>query len=135
MHRERDRGGGREGPLPVLVAGRCHRPERRVPGAEDRGKGAMIHRRLPRRTFLKGIGTAIALPALEAMLPASALAAPAATRKPLRLAFLFIPNGVNMEHWRPAAEGELAELPGTLEPLKNVKKKLTVLSGLTQDKA
>jgi len=95
----------------------------------------MIHRRLPRRTFLKGIGTAIALPALEAMLPASALAAPAAAAKPLRLAFLFIPNGVNMEHWRPAAEGELAELPGTLEPLKNVKKKLTVLSGLTQDKA
>src|SRR5438105_15243806 len=116
MHRERDRGCGRAGPLPLLGARGGYRPERSVPGAEDRGKGAMIHRRLPRRTFLKGVGTAVALPVLEAMLPASALAAPAAAARPLRLAFLFIPNGVNMEHWRPAAEGELSDLPFSLEP-------------------
>jgi len=81
------------------------------------------------------MGTAIALPLLEAMVPSAALAAPATVPRPLRMAFLFVPNGVNMEHWRVASEGELSELPYTLEPLKNVKHKLNVLTGLTHDKA
>jgi hypothetical protein len=95
----------------------------------------MMHRRLPRRTFLRGVGTAIALPTLEAMLPSSALAAPAAAARPLRMAFLFVPNGINMQHWTPGYDGELAELPYVLEPLKNVKHKVNVLTGLAHDKA
>ena len=51
---------------------------------------------ISRRTLLKGVGTAIALPMLESMLPLTALAQSAYVR-PNRMAFLFIPNGVNME--------------------------------------
>ena len=60
-------------------------------------------RRLPRRTFLRGLGTAIALPALDAMTPA--LAAPVAKRAPLRLAFTYVPNGVTLPDWTPAGTG------------------------------
>src|SRR5437868_4767543 len=95
----------------------------------------MMGSRLPRRTFLKGVGTAMALPMLEAMLPASALAAPVAAKKPLRMAFLFVPNGINMKHWTPEGEGALGALPDILQPLEKVKAKLNVLTGLTQDKA
>lgn len=94
----------------------------------------MMHPRIPRRTFLRGLGTAIALPMLEGLIPASAEAA-AAAQRPLRMAFMFVPNGVNMKHWTPGAEGPLAELPYILEPLAGVKQKLNVLSGLTHDKA
>ena len=60
--------------------------------------------RIPRRTFLKGMGTVIALPMLEAMLPPAKLLAAAASEAaktfPRRTAFIYIPNGVNMEDWR-----------------------------------
>ena len=56
-------------------------------------------RRLSRRTLLRGLGAAVALPALDAMTPARVAAAPP------RLAFVYVPNGVIMEHWTPAAEG------------------------------
>lgn len=96
----------------------------------------MIHKQLPRRTFLRGLGTAMALPALEAMLPSSVLAAPAAGKvAPKRMAFLFVPNGMNMKEWTPATEGTGYELPSILEPLKNVRDDVTILSGLTHDKA
>lgn len=90
---------------------------------------------IPRRTFLKGAGTAMALPLLEAMFPQAALAAPAANRKPLRMGFFFVPNGVHMQDWTPVNEGPLTELPHTLQPLEPYKEYLTVLTGLTQDKA
>jgi hypothetical protein len=95
----------------------------------------MMNQRLARRTFLKGLGTAVALPALEGLLPAAAQAAPAAGERPLRMVFMFVPNGVNMEHWRPGPAGELGELPYILEPLKDLKHKMNVLSGLAHDKA
>ena len=67
---------------------------------------------VPRRTFLKGAGTLMGLPLLEAMMPQSVLAAPAATgKRPLRLGFFFVPNGIHMQDWTPAAEGVLGELP------------------------
>jgi hypothetical protein len=93
---------------------------------------------LPRRTFLRGLGTVMALPALEAMLPSAAYAAPAvaaAKRAPLRMAFLFVPNGKNMAAWTPTAVGDNWELTPTLEPLKNVKDELTVITGLAQHNA
>jgi hypothetical protein len=98
----------------------------------------MIYKPLSRRTVLRGIGTAIALPALEAMAPAGAFAAEqakAARKAPLRMAFLYVPNGKHMPSWRPASEGPLADLPYTLQPLKNVKDHVLVMSGLTHDKA
>jgi hypothetical protein len=92
---------------------------------------------ISRRTVLKGLGTAVALPLLEAMLPRLAVAglAPAKKELPLRLAVVYVPNGVNMAEWRPAAEGALKTLPSILEPLAPVKDQLLVLSGLTCDKA
>jgi hypothetical protein len=89
---------------------------------------------ISRRTVLKGLGAAVALPWLEAMAPLTALAASAPT-PPRRLAFLYVPNGVNMAEWRPKAEGPLSALPSILKPLEPVKDRLLVLSGLTADKA
>jgi hypothetical protein len=92
--------------------------------------------RVSRRTVLKGIGAAVALPWLEATAPLTALASsPAAGSVPNRLAFLYVPNGVNMDAWRPAAEGALGQLPAILKPLEPVKDHLLVLTGLTEDKA
>jgi hypothetical protein len=89
--------------------------------------------RLSRRTVLKGLGTAIALPMLDAMLPLTGLAA-RTPQAPVRMAFIYIPNGVHMADWTPSAVGSLS-LPYTLEPLKPFQDKLLVLSGLTLDKA
>jgi len=85
---------------------------------------------LPRRTFLRGAGALIALPFLEAMVPArTALAATAA--KPLpRMAFIYFPHGAIMEQWTPATEGKEFELSPILTPLKSFKDKLTIVSGL-----
>src|SRR5205823_1153030 len=81
------------------------------------------------------------LPFLEAMAPASLLAASTRRRAaqavatPKRMAFFYVPNGVNMRQWQPAAEGTTFTLPKTLEPLTPFKDDLLVLSGLTADKA
>jgi hypothetical protein len=90
---------------------------------------------ISRRTVLKGLGTAIALPWLEAMQPMLALAAPAGKPSPKRMAFFYVPNGVNVPEWTPAAEGALGELPSILQPLQPLKNQLLVLTGLTADKA
>lgn len=93
---------------------------------------------IDRRTALRGLGTTLALPLLDAMLPGSALAASAGGAKsklPLRLAFVYVPNGVHMPEWTPKAEGADYELPSTLEPLKDFKADFSVLSGLTHRKA
>lgn len=82
------------------------------------------------------MGTALALPMLEGALPLSALAQslrPA--QRPNRIAFLFVPNGVNMEHWTPATEGALDTLPTVLEPLQPLKSEFQVLTGLAQRNA
>ena len=87
---------------------------------------------LPRRTVLRGLGTALALPWLEAMAPA---ARAAAAPMPRRLAFFYVPNGVHMPSWTPATPGPLGDLPPILCPLAGVLPELLVLSGLTQDGA
>lgn len=91
---------------------------------------------LSRRTVLRGLGTALALPWLEAMGPLTALAGAAATRPyPNRMAFLYVPNGKHMPDFTPAVEGAGYELPYTLQPLAELKSDLLVLTGLTADKA
>ena len=93
----------------------------------------MITRKaLPRRTFLRGVGTAVALPFLDAMTPAlSASSMPGG--KPVRMAFVYVPNGIDMRYWNPNYVGRLGELPRILEPLEPLKQDLTLLSNLTHN--
>ena len=98
------------------------------PGDRVSGKS-----RVPRRTVLRGLGAAVGLPWLESLLPRAAAATPAGP--PVRLGFVYVPNGVNMARWRPAEVGPLGDLPPALEPLEGVKDKVLVLSGLAADKA
>src|SRR5919204_2194459 len=86
---------------------------------------------MPRRTFLKSAGCTLALPLLDAMIPASsALAQTAAASKP-RFVGIFFPHGMAPGYWVPEAEGALPEkLPYILESLKRVREHTTVLSGL-----
>jgi hypothetical protein len=92
--------------------------------------------RISRRTLLKGLGTAIALPMLDQMVPVLSLAAPSSSVKaPTRMAFFYVPNGIHMQDWTPKVDGAAFELPKTLEPLAAHKDRLLVLSGLTADKA
>src|ERR1700704_1385370 len=85
---------------------------------------------LSRRTMLKGIGAAIGLPFLDAMTPAFA-ASSVPGGSPVRAAWFYVPNGIDMRHWTPGAEGPLGELPTILAPLDPVKNDLLVLSNLT----
>jgi hypothetical protein len=94
----------------------------------------MLH--LSRRTVLKGLGVAVSLPLLEAMLPRSILgAAVEAKKSPLRMAFCYVPNGVNMTEWRVKGDGPEFDLSATLSPLEKVKDDLVVFTGLKQQKA
>src|SRR5262245_34970817 len=95
----------------------------------------MPTRPISRRTLLKGLGTAIALPWLEAMTPALSLAAPDKKKPPLRMAFVYVPNGKHMQDWTPTEIGKEFKLPPTLAPLAKVKEDMLVLSGLACDKA
>lgn len=94
-----------------------------------------MSKRLSRRTVLRGIGTAVALPWLEAMLPRNAYGAPTDAAPPIRLAFLCVPNGKHMPDWTPQEEGESFSVPKTLEPVAKFKSDMLVLSGLALDGA
>src|SRR5687767_15812534 len=83
---------------------------------------------LPRRTFLQAMGTAVALPFLDAMVPALAARQLAPTR---RLGFVYIANGVIQNQWNPATTGAGFELTPILQPFANVRSHINVLSGLS----
>ena len=88
-----------------------------------------------RRRFLRGLGACLALPSLETLLPrASAAAAPGlattAGGVPLRMAFVYFPNGAIHEHFWPSGQGADFTFKRTLEPLEKVKSSVQVLSGL-----
>jgi hypothetical protein len=85
---------------------------------------------LPRRTFLRGMGVAFALPLLDAMVPALSAMAKTAARPVQRLGFIYIPNGANMPMWKPKGEGSGFALSPTLSPLAPMRDQITVLSGL-----
>ena len=89
----------------------------------------LTRRHLSRRTFLQGVGAAIALPVLDAMSPAFAAASPP-TKRPVRLVFCYVPNGVIMEDWTPKTVGSGYEFTRILKPLEAYRSDLTVLSGL-----
>src|SRR5690606_16425207 len=93
-----------------------------------------IMKRLDRRTFLRGTGTVLSLPVLDAMLPRSVRAAESVSG-PTRMAFIYMPCGVIMPDWTPEGEGADFQLSRTLQPLADHQQDLLVLSGLTHDKA
>jgi len=84
---------------------------------------------LPRRTFLQGVGAAVALPFLEAMVPAMTPAAKAATLSPKRFGGVYVPHGAIMDQWTPAA-GRGFEFTPILKPLEPLKERINVVSGL-----
>ncbi len=85
---------------------------------------------LPRRTVLRGLGASIALPLLEAMIPAAtAIAQTAAAAKP-RVGFIYFPHGAVMSKWTPTKVGADFDLPPILQPLKDFQHYLTVVSEL-----
>jgi Protein of unknown function (DUF1552) len=93
-------------------------------------------KQLHRRTFLRGLGAAVALPMLDAMRPALASAATiAANKAPVRLAFTYIPNGVTMKNWKPATTGSDFEMTRILKPLEAHRNDFYVLSGLDHHNA
>ncbi len=88
---------------------------------------------LKRRTFLKGIGTTMALPLLEIMQPQQSLVSAAVAGKPpVRSAFIFFPNGVIGPSWMPKSTGKEYQLPKSLKPLESLKSDINVISGLAQ---
>ena len=93
--------------------------------------------RISRRTALKGLGVSIALPVLEAMRPGLVRAGSADRGDaPLRIAFLYVPNGVHMPDWTPRdGAGSGLELSPILDPLRPVKDDVLVLSGLALNPA
>jgi hypothetical protein len=100
----------------------------------------MIGKRISRRTVLRGLGVSVALPWLDAMAPAISSVAGAATTAakaaaPTRMGFFFLPNGMWMPNFTPAAVGALTELPASLAAFKAIKDDMLVMSGLTLDGA
>jgi hypothetical protein len=90
----------------------------------------LTRKHLPRRTVLKGAGAAIALPLLDAMIPArTALAATAAVPLP-RLGFVYFPHGALQDQWQPTRTGRDFDFPFILEPLGQLREHVTVVSGL-----
>ncbi|MAE26418.1 MAG: hypothetical protein CMI64_12175, partial [Pedosphaera sp.] len=72
-----------------------------------------------RRTFLRGLGAAIALPSLPSALPLRGLAALGSQEEyPLRVAYMFVPNGMHMPDWTPGSDGSYFELPKILSSLE-----------------
>jgi hypothetical protein len=92
---------------------------------------------LPRRTFLRGAGAALALPMLDAMRPAGralrAAEAAGLAKPPVRFAAFYFPNGAWMKNWKPEQDGDKFDLPFSLTPLAKIRSEVLVLSNL--DKA
>lgn len=108
---------------------------------------AQRHLTLSRRHFLRGVGVTMALPLFESALPGVVRAATAPVAKgaaplattasgaPLRMAFVYIPNGVHQENWWPTGEGSTFELGKTMQPLASLKPSFQVLGGLDHQNA
>ncbi len=95
----------------------------------------ITNKAIPRRTILRGMGAALALPLLDAMAPAFAAVRGTSARQATRLSFVYAPNGMIMDHWTPALEGAAFKLTPTLEPLAPFRDRMLVLSGLSHNEA
>lgn len=90
----------------------------------------ITQKHLSRRTVLKGVGASIALPLLDAMIPANTALANTAAQPMPRMGFIYFPHGAVMSRWAPTATGKEFELPQILKPLAPYRSHLTVVSGL-----
>jgi hypothetical protein len=90
---------------------------------------------LPRRTFLRGVGATLALPLLDAMVPALTPTAKTAAAPIPRLGFIYHPNGYQKEYWTPDKTGADFELKSSLKPLEPFRNQLTIVSGLANIEA
>src|SRR3954470_5207016 len=90
----------------------------------------ITHKHLPRRTFMRGIGATLALPLLDAMVPALSAIGQTAANPVRRLGFVYIPMGMNAAEWTPRAEGLIGELSPTLAPLTPFLNHVTVVTNL-----
>ena len=126
------RGRGRRR-LPLVVADSRHRQKRTI--SDEEGRFMIITRKaISRRTVLQGLGAAVALPLLDAMIPA--LANAATTAAPVRrLGVIYHPNGVIYDQWLPTGIGANFKLSPTLAGLKPFRDKLIVITGLSSDEA
>ena len=85
---------------------------------------------LPRRTVLRGLGTALSLPLLDAMVPALSALSRTAAKPNRRFGVVYVPNGIAMEYWTPVEDGNDFQLTPILHPLADFKDQMTVVSGL-----
>lgn len=88
---------------------------------------------LSRRTLLRGAGAALGLPLLDSMIPAMANPSRISAAATKRLAFVYVPNGIIMPAWTPKSTGVSYEFESVMKPLEPMRRKLTVLSGLTHN--
>jgi Protein of unknown function (DUF1552) len=97
----------------------------------------IVGKSLERRTFLRGLGAAVSLPLLDAMIPALANPATVKAGSPCRMAFVYVPNGIIMDQWTPQVEGEIAALPAELPrvsaPFALFRDDIMMLGGLTNN--
>ena len=88
---------------------------------------------LPRRTFLRGLGVTLALPLLDAMVPAMAATRLTAAKPAMRLGFVYVPNGIIQKAWLPSKVGAGFDFASTMKPLEPFREKLLVMSNLMQN--
>jgi hypothetical protein len=89
-------------------------------------------RALSRRTMLRGVGATLALPFLDAMLPAFATRAQAAAASPLRFGGVYLPNGMPIKEWMPAATDGSLQITPVLKPLEAFRDQMTVIGNLSR---
>ena len=90
----------------------------------------MTSKKISRRTVLQGAGAALALPWLENMAHAAPASAGTLSEPPLRMVFMYMPNGVRPDYWTPAGDGEDYEIAGHLKPLESLKNDVMLLENL-----
>ena len=102
-----------------------------LPKKATLSKNAFLTKRaLPRRTLLRGAGAALALPLLDAMIPAATAIEQTAAKPVRRLGYIFIPMGCDNSRWIPKGGEKLEELSPILSSLEPMKQDITVLSNM-----
>ena len=90
----------------------------------------LTKKHVPRRTFLRGVGAAVALPLLDSMLPAQTPLSKTAARAVPHVGFVYVPHGAIMDQWTPKTEGAGFEFTPILKPIEPFRERLNIVSGL-----
>src|SRR6185295_11950666 len=105
-------------------------PEPSVSNEDHPMSSFLTRKALPRRTFLRGLGTTLALPLLDAMVPAATAAERVAAKPAKRLGYVFMPMGCDITRWTPPGKDKLDALSPILSSLEPVKKHVSILSNM-----